>query len=602
MLFDFLTYLTGLIAIVFVFFAWQQHRDPFHPMLYIGPMLIYLYSALPVMLTLVQPRQLRGFLDEGDLVYVQTLNLIGTFCLCAGILLGSGPAAAWHRARPDALPPAVARRLAQAALVLGGIGLAAYAYMLGHTGGLDAAYGRAYGGVWADSGSIRDLQLLTVVALLLLFAARTGRRLSAIDWAWVILFVSPLLIHGLLGARRGPTFMATAVLVVGWYLLRGRRPRLLHVLGGGLLLGCLMLFLVENRSHIYLGSDFHFDTNLMPGKASAGNDFVYGAGTILNADHSREYWWGRRYLVVFFVKPVPRFLWPSKYRDASAVLGVPDMEVNLGTGGAAFHSTLGWKGTHGAAPGIVADMWIELWLGAFPVLVAFGWGYGRVWRRAVERGGVWTTVYCLMFALSVYLIMQSLNAMGIRFLETALPAWLAWRYALARGAAAPGSREHAPANRASNRCANMMLRFNPAMRNWLLTFGVSGVNALVGMATGVMAARLLGPAGRGALAALMLWPALIASLVLLSLPTGLALEVARTPPERHSSARKHRRGAGAGPQPRRGCRGLPGPGLPGRRGRAPWLGPGLPRPVSAPALRRSDAARAGSRPTALPAV
>ena len=71
------------------------------------------------------------------------------------------------------------------------------------------------------------------------------------------------------------------------------------------------------------------------------------------------------------------------------------------------------------------------------------------------------------------------------------------------------------------------------MRNWLLTFGVSGVNALIGIATGVMAARLLGPAGRGALAALMLWPALIASLVLLSLPTGLALEVARTPPERH---------------------------------------------------------------------
>ena len=174
----------------------------------------------------------------------------------------------------------------------------------------------------------------------------------------------------------------------------------------------------------------------MAGQASAGNDFIYGAGTILNADHAGVYWWGRRYLVVFFVKPVPRFLWSSKYRDASSVLGVPDMEVNLGTGGAAFHSTLGWKGTHGAATGIVADMWIELWLGAFPVLVAFGWGYGRVWRHAVERGGLWTTLYCLMFALSVYLIMQSLNAMGIRFLETALPAWLAWRYALAAGAAA----------------------------------------------------------------------------------------------------------------------------------------------------------------------
>ena len=201
-----------------------------------------------------------------------------------------------------------------------------------------------------------------------------------------------------------------------------------------------MLFLVDNRSHIYLGSDFHFDTNLMPGKASAGNEFVYGAGTILNADHSREYWWGRRYLVEFFVRPVPRLLWPSKYRDASVLLGVPDMEVNLGTGGAVFHSTLGWAGSRGAAPGIIADMWIELWVGALPVLVALGFWYGRAWRLAVRRGGLWATLYCLMFALSVYLIMQTLEAMAFRFLEAALPTWLAWRYALAPGAPATPAR------------------------------------------------------------------------------------------------------------------------------------------------------------------
>ncbi len=172
------------------------------------------------------------------------------------------------------------------------------------------------------------------------------------DWAWVILFASPWLLLGLLGARRGPTFMTAAVLFVGWYLQRGRRPRLVTVLAGGLLLGCLMLFLVGNRSQIYLGSDFEldaFDTSVLgpAAKATPGNDFVYGAGTILNADRTGEYWWGRRYLVVFFLRPIPRFLWPSKYQAASAMLGVPDMEVNLGTGGAAFHSTLGWEGTRG---------------------------------------------------------------------------------------------------------------------------------------------------------------------------------------------------------------------------------------------------------------
>ena len=190
MTFELLAYFTGLIVLGFAICAWQQHRDPFHPIFYIGPMLIFLYSALPIMLTLGQPHQLHGYLSDSDLVYVQTLNLIGTFCFCAGILLGSGPAVAWYRSQPDGLPLEVGRRLAHAALVIGGVGLAAYAYMLVHVGGLEAAYGHFYGGVWADTGYIRDLQFLTIVALLLLLAARTHRRLSSIDWGWVTLFIT----------------------------------------------------------------------------------------------------------------------------------------------------------------------------------------------------------------------------------------------------------------------------------------------------------------------------------------------------------------------------------------------------------------------------
>ena len=244
--------------------------------------------------------------------------------------------------------------------------------------------------------------------------------------------------------------MSVVVLFVGWCFLLGRRPRLVTLLGGGLLLGYLMLFLLDNRDQIYLGSNVDvgsFDTSVLDqiGKASPGNEFVYGAGTILNADHTGEYWWGRRYFVVFFIRPIPRFFWPSKYLDASAMLGVPDLEINLGTGGAAFRSTLGWAGSFGAAPGIIADMWIEFWICAFPVLFIFGWWYGRVWRHAVGRGGVWTTIYCLMFALSAYLVMQTLEAMAFRFLETALPTWFAWRYALASGAASTELRAPPPA-------------------------------------------------------------------------------------------------------------------------------------------------------------
>jgi hypothetical protein len=70
--------------------------------------------------------------------------------------------------------------LAAAAVALGLIGLAAYLYMLANVGGLGGAYGRAYGGVWADTGYVRDLQYLTVIALVLLLAARTGRRRQAL--------------------------------------------------------------------------------------------------------------------------------------------------------------------------------------------------------------------------------------------------------------------------------------------------------------------------------------------------------------------------------------------------------------------------------------
>ena len=79
--------------------------------------------------------------------------------------------------------------------------------MLANVGGFGGAYGRAYGGVWADTGYIRDLLYLTITALVLLLAARTGGRLSRVDWLWIALFAGPWLIHGLLGARRGPTFM-----------------------------------------------------------------------------------------------------------------------------------------------------------------------------------------------------------------------------------------------------------------------------------------------------------------------------------------------------------------------------------------------------------
>ena len=444
MLFEFLAYLTGLAVLALVALAWVMPRDPFHPAIYLGPMLVFLYAFLPLYLSFTQREELRGLLDDDDLVYVQTLNAFGAISLCLGVLLGGAPARAAGAVLPWLPSEEFGRRLAGAAVGLGLIGLAAYGYMLANVGGFAGAYGRAYGGVWADSGHVRDLQYLTVAALVLLLTARTGRGLSGVDWGWIVLFAGPWLIHGLLGARRGPTFMTLVALGAGWYLMRARRPRLTTTALGGLALGLLLLFLVAHRDRIYLGSDFDFkeDARAYAFTAQSGNDFVYGAGAILHADAVGEYWWGRRYLTVLFVRPIPRVLWPSKYDDAAAVLGTPSIRTNMGVGTDAFRETVGWTGATGAAPGIVADMWIEFWWASFLVILGIGWCYGRAWSRAVMHGGLWATIYCLMFALSAFLVMQSLQAMLFRFLLLAVPGLLAWRYARGPGAAAGASGHH----------------------------------------------------------------------------------------------------------------------------------------------------------------
>jgi hypothetical protein len=413
-----------------------MYRDSFHPLIYIGPMLVFLYSFLPLYLSFTQREELRGYLGDGDLIYVQVLNGLGATSLCLGILLGGAPATAGRPPRPWMPADDFGRRLAGAAVALGLIGLAAYLYMLAGVGGFGGAYGRAYGGVWADTGYVRDLQYLTVTALVLLLAARTGRRLSRVDWFWIALFASPWLIHGLLGARRGPTFMVLVALCAGWYFMRFRRPRLTTSLSAGLSLGLLLLFLVAHRGEIYLGSDFDFGENArtFAFEAHAGNEFVYGAGAILHADAIGEYWWGRRYAIVLLVRPVPRFLWPSKYDDAAALLGTPSIETNMGVGVDDFRETVGWIGATGAAPGIVADMWIEFWWASFLVILFLGWCYGRAWSKAVTRGGIWVTIYCLMFSVSIFLVMQSLEAMLFRLLLLAVPGLLAWWFAAGVGA------------------------------------------------------------------------------------------------------------------------------------------------------------------------
>ncbi len=219
-------------------------------------------------------------------------------------------------------------RLARAARALAALGLIAWIYQIIHSGGLYAVYGRAYGFFWADTGYVGEAFQFGLPGALLLLLARSGWRLRPADLVWIGIGLLPLLGHGLLGARRGPTFIALVGVAVMWYLVRARRPRLGPALLGGLAIGLLLLFLLANRDRIYLGAepDFTGAGQAPTFAVGPGNEFVFGAGAALHAEALDEFAWGRRYLVVLFVRPIPRSLWPTKYADAARFLNIPSID------------------------------------------------------------------------------------------------------------------------------------------------------------------------------------------------------------------------------------------------------------------------------------
>lgn len=422
---------TGMIVVGSIWIAYRRSQDSLHPMIYLGFMLFYLYSYLPLSLVQQNAAHLQTFLSVEQLEYVQSVNLLGVLSICLGVLMGARRTffSPFHQST-WIIPPVVRKRLQRGAIACGLLGVTGFTYGLVQSGGLSAAYGRAYGGGWSESGYVRETILLTLPALLWLIVSQLHKKITWKDWGWILVFATPLLMHGLLGARRGPTAMISIAAIVGWYFIRFKRPYLRRVVIGAVALGMLMLFLVSNRGNIYLGSDFKFtNSSSYATEIVSSNEFIYGGGVIINANATDTFFWGRRYFTILFIRPVPRFLWPSKYQDASRILGIPNLELNLGTGGDTFVDTLGWVGAVGSAPGLVADMWLEFWWFSTFVLFAIGWLYGLAWRKAISRGGLWIVVYTLLAALSVYLVMQTLEAMAFRFLFMTGAAWLIWTYA-----------------------------------------------------------------------------------------------------------------------------------------------------------------------------
>ena len=424
-MFEWLLVATVILVAIGILVALDGSRDVFHPLVFIGPMFGFIYFWMPFKLWSADG--LDRFFDANQLFYVQRLNILGVAafmlaCLCAGLRT---PRTLTRQTQP--LSKEACRRLLIGAGIAGTVGMICWGVTIINVGGFSAAYSTSYTGGWDDSGYVRDgtLQLLVGVLLAITVLAAGGPRIRALTLMGIFGF--PWLSQALLMARRGPTFAFVVVVLMGWYMARRDRPPIFAVGGLGFTLGWLILFLVTNRSNIYLGSNFDVKTDVsaVVEQSGTGNEYIYGSGTVLAAARSNHYYWMRRYLAQVIVRPIPSAIWPTKYQD----FGVPELLNNAGTG-EGFADALGWVGAPGSAPGIVADLWVEVsWL-SIAAMALLGWTYGFVWKKAVLKGGPWATQYVLLAALSIYLVMQTMEAVIFRTLELSIPCWLVWRWAL----------------------------------------------------------------------------------------------------------------------------------------------------------------------------
>jgi oligosaccharide repeat unit polymerase len=415
-----LIWLTIATCLACVIFAYKSTRDIFHPAVIALPMFAFLYGWMP--LRLLQDDTLFGYFDPEQLCFVQLLNLAGILAFVWGCVLFR-PSAQLPVKQMTCLSEIRERRLLMSSVLIGLLGLIAWTVTIHNVGGLTEAFSRPYSGGWDDSGYLRDGSLLLFPAESLAISVLVMGRRRRTALVLAVGFMLPMAFQAIFTSRRGPAFMICAIVSLSWFFYRRTRPSVLIVVGAAILCGYGILLLVVNRQQMYLGSSFNLNTSVgtYVNRNDSSNEYIYGSGSILNSYYAKSYYWGHRYLAQVVIRPIPSALWPTKYED----FGVADLLKNAGNA-TTFSNTLGWKVPPGAAPGIIADLWVEFSFGMLLCLWLIGRFAAWIWFRAVTAGGLWTAQYCILGTLSIYFVMQTMEAVIFRFSLLSVPLWLAW--------------------------------------------------------------------------------------------------------------------------------------------------------------------------------
>ena len=422
--------LTSGFVLLSMAIAYARSRDPLHPLIYIGPMLLYVYVARPWLLYVTGQLQV-WFPDSEKLLFSQFLYSIGTGLFCLGALWGGR---GHKRHRLDSLKftvsDRVGRNMSWIGCILGTVSVCAYCYAVFSSGGFAEVYGSSKAYVSAGSGWINELVNLSIPSVAFLLLSWQGKSRHWQRFALALTCCSPLLVHGLLGARRGPTFMILSAMLVSWYLATSKRVSVFKVLTRFGAIGLLVIVLMSHRTDIYLGSDFEFDfakvmENLAPSKVNEADDTVFQYGFVNGIREHERYLWGVRYFADYFVRPIPRQIWPTKYADIGLGWMVNQSDI-AGLTNDEWRDVLGWVPTRGSAAGFVADLFFEFSYFGLIGCWLFGWFFGVMWRRAHVHRGLSILLYIELAALSIYVPTQSVSAVLYRFLFMLLFTWLIW--------------------------------------------------------------------------------------------------------------------------------------------------------------------------------
>ena len=177
--------------------AYSRARDPLHPLMFIGPMLLYVYVAKPS--ALILQGQMQEFLTVRQIEFAQLLFLGGVGGFCLGALVGSrgGRSRIWF-----VVTPPLRKRMVRLATLLGILSLSAYWLGITLSGGFFTVYSRSKAVYSSGSGWINELVNLSVPSAALMLLAWQGDKRYRHYIGWALVFASPLLIHGLLRSRR----------------------------------------------------------------------------------------------------------------------------------------------------------------------------------------------------------------------------------------------------------------------------------------------------------------------------------------------------------------------------------------------------------------